>query len=163
MMILSIHADKISYKANARTKIAETLDKKEDAMEQCMVFFSCIEKSDEANPQKVMQIAKERIIKRLCQVKAKDVMIFPYAHLAPELSSPDVALWILKGLESSLAEEGYIVKRAPFGWYKAFELRAKGHPMAEQSISISLYDREHGDILCPHCNNPIKEGEFLHR
>ncbi len=89
-------------------------------------------------------------------------MIFPYAHLAPALSSPDIALLILKGLESSLAKESYIVKRAPFGWYKEFELKAKGHPMAEQSLSISPSDREQGDILCPHCNNPIKVAEPLH-
>lgn len=137
MKILSIHADRISYKAKVKTKIAEPTDKREDSMEQCMVFFSCVEKQDEANPQKVVEEAKESIIKRLDQVKVKDLMIFPYAHLAPALSSPEVALRVLKGLESALVDEGYNVKRAPFGWYKEFELKAKGHPMAEQLLSIS--------------------------
>ncbi len=162
MKILSIHADKISYKAKMKTKIAEPTDKREDAMEQCMVFFSCVEKQDETNPRKVVEAAKESIIKRLDQVKVSDMMIFPYAHLAPALGSPDVALWILKELESALSAEGYNVNRAPFGWYKEFELKAKGHPMAEQCLSISPNEKEKGDILCPHCNNPIKVAELLH-
>ncbi len=110
-------------------------------MEQCMVFLSCIEKQDEANPEEIIGRAKVSIIKRMDQVKAKDLMIFPYAHLAPDLGSPEVALRILKGLESSLVENGYTVKRAPFGWYKEYELKAKGHPMAEQWLSISLNER----------------------
>jgi hypothetical protein len=150
MKILSIHADRIGYKAKMKTKIAEPNDKREDSMEQCMVFFSCVENQDEANPQNVMEGAKEIIIKRLDQVKVKDLMIFPYAHLAPALCSPEVALRVLKGLESALAEEGYNVKRAPFGWYKEFELKAKGHPMAEQLLSISPDEREQDDILSPH-------------
>jgi threonyl-tRNA synthetase len=141
MKILSIHADRISYKAKTKTKIAESTDKREDSMEQCMVFFSCVEEIDEVNPKKVVAMAKESIIKRLDQVKMKDLKIFPYAHLATALSSPGVALLILKELESSLAEEGYNVKRAPFGWYKESELKAKGHPMAEQLLSISSCDR----------------------
>lgn len=162
MKILSIHADKISYKTKMKIRIAELTDKREDSMEQCMVFFSCVEKQDEANPQKVVEEAKESLIKRLDQVKVKNLMIFPYAHLAPKLSSPEVALYILKGLESALASEGYNVKRAPFGWYKEFELKAKGHPMAERCLNISLNENEQGDILCPHCNNPIKAEELLH-
>ncbi|NMB84718.1 MAG: hypothetical protein GYA29_00525 [Methanothrix sp.] len=136
MKILSIHADRISYRARMKTRISEPTDKREDSMEQCMVFFSCIEKQDESNPEGVVEDAKESIIRRLDQVKAKDLMIFPYAHLALSLSSPEAALQILRELESALAAEGYGVKRAPFGWYKEFELKAKGHPMAEQLLSI---------------------------
>lgn len=40
MKILSIHADRISYKAKMKTRIAEPADEREDPMEQCMVFFS---------------------------------------------------------------------------------------------------------------------------
>ena len=140
MRILSIHADKIHYKAKMKTKAAEPTETIEDFMEQCMVFFSCIEKLDEANPNRVVEKAKDSIIKRLGQVKEKDLMIFPYAHLAISLSSPEVALNILKGLESALREKGFNVKRAPFGWHKEFELKAKGHPMTELYIEISPYD-----------------------
>ncbi len=124
MRILSINVDRIHYKATTKTKIAESTETIEDSMGKCMVFFTCIEKLDEANPQKVVEKAKNSIIKRLGQVKEKDMMIFPYAHLAMVLSSPEVALNILKGLESLLIEEGFNVKRAPFGWYKEFELKA---------------------------------------
>jgi threonyl-tRNA synthetase len=59
MKILSIHADRISYKSKMKTRIAEPNDKREDSMEQCMVFFSCVEKQDETNPQKVLEGAKD--------------------------------------------------------------------------------------------------------
>ena len=61
-----------------------------------------------------------------------------------------MALNILKGLESALKEMGFNVKRAPFGWYKGFELKAKGHPLAELYIEISPYDVSE-DLLCPCC------------
>jgi Archaea-specific editing domain of threonyl-tRNA synthetase len=107
-------------------------------------------KLDEANPQRVVEKAKDSIIKRLGQVKGKDLMIFLYAHLAISLSSPEVALNILKGLESALKEMGFNVKRAPFGWHKEFELEAKGHPLAEFYSEISPYDVSE-DLLCPCC------------
>jgi len=39
-------------------------------------------------------------------------------------------------MESALKEERYTVKRAPFGWYKAFRLSCKGHPLSELSKTI---------------------------
>lgn len=72
-----------------------------------MIFFSCVEEQDEANPEETVERAKASIIKRIDQVNMKDLMIYSYAHLAPALSSPDVAIRILKGPESSLVESGY--------------------------------------------------------
>jgi threonyl-tRNA synthetase len=161
MKLLSIHADRISYKARTKTKIAEPTDRREDSMEQCMVFFSCVERMDEVVSEKVVEDAVESVIKRLDQVKVKDLMIFPFAHLAPALSSSDVALWILGELESSLAKGGYNVKRAPFGWHKEFEIKAKGHPMAVQSLNIHSCDREQGDIFCPYCGNSLRNADLF--
>ena len=42
---------------------------------------------------------------------------------------------VLKGIEASLSGK-YEVKRAPFGWYKAFTVSCKGHPLSELSRSI---------------------------
>lgn len=44
-------------------------------------------------------------------------------------------------------------------------LSSKGHPMAEQCLSISLDEKKQDDILCPHCNNRINRiyvEELLH-
>src|SRR5665648_712287 len=66
----------------------------------------------------------------------KRVLLYPYAHLSSELASPEIALAILQQIESLLV--GYEVLRAPFGWYKSFSLKCKGHPLAELSRSIKV-------------------------
>ncbi|MDM7911525.1 MAG: threonyl-tRNA synthetase editing domain-containing protein, partial [Methanotrichaceae archaeon] len=156
MRILSIHSDRISYKAKMKAKMAEFTEKREDSMDQCMVFFSCVERLDEADPRRVGENAVEWMVRRLEQVKARGVMIFPYAHLSSTLASPHVALQVLKDIEERLKDKGYGVKRAPFGWYKEFELKTKGHPMAELYLSIGPYDASECDPLCPCCGGPIR-------
>src|SRR5690606_29965156 len=43
----------------------------------------------------------------------------------------------LRGLaEAITGMDGFVVKRAPFGWYKAFSLSCKGHPLSELSRTI---------------------------
>jgi hypothetical protein len=89
-------------------------------------------------------------------------MIYPYAHLTSTLGSPDCALGILKGLGNSLQTESIIVKRAPFGWYKEFEIHGKGHPLADLSMSICPYEGTECDFTCPYCHHPIKESDVKH-
>ncbi len=45
---------------------------------------------------------------------------------------------VLKGIQETLAgtDDDVVVKRAPFGWYKAFSLSCKGHPLSELSRTI---------------------------
>ncbi|MEW5937226.1 MAG: threonine--tRNA ligase, partial [Candidatus Thermoplasmatota archaeon] len=64
------------------------------------------------------------------------VMIYPYAHLSPSLAPPELAVPVLKGMEEHLRSMGLEVHRAPFGWYKSFEIRCKGHPLSELSKEI---------------------------
>jgi threonyl-tRNA synthetase len=90
------------------------------------------------------------------KLKESKIMIFPFAHLSSTLGSPEVALLILHALENSLKNEGFEVKRAPFGWNKEFDLKSKGHPMAVLSKIICPYGKTECDFLCPYCTNPIK-------
>lgn len=155
MRILAIHAEKISYKANRKTKFAEPIEKKEDEMANCMVLLSSVEKLDETDPLAVIQGATHEVLKRLEMIKVNRVMIFPYAHLTSTLSSPPIALQILKGLDESLKAHGIEVKRAPFGWYKEYDIKSTGHPLSELSMTICPYEGKKCDFLCPHCSNPI--------
>ena len=61
------------------------------------------------------------------------LVLYPYAHLSSNLSSPDTALEYLSEAEHVLKKEGFDVVRAPFGYYKEFELKCKGHPLSELS------------------------------
>lgn len=157
MRILAIHADKISWKANRKTKFAEIIEgSKADEMSNCVVLFSSVEKLDENDPQKVIDGATHDVMHRLGQVKVSRVVVFPYAHLTSTLSSPVVALQVLKGLEESLKAHGLDVKRAPFGWYKEYDIKSTGHPLSELSMTICPYEGGNCDFLCPYCANPIK-------
>jgi threonyl-tRNA synthetase len=156
MRIVAIHADRIRYRANRKTKIAEEIEMKEDSMEDCVVLLSSVEKLDERNPGLVIEAAAGEVQDRLRKLKVNRVLIFPFAHLTSTLSAPDVALSVLKGLELRLNEAGVEVKRAPFGWYKEYTIKSKGHPLAELSMVICPYEGKACDFKCPYCENPVR-------
>lgn len=160
MRILSIHADRMWYHATEKTKIAELTEKMNDDMAECVVLFCCVEKIDEKNPDLVIESATKNILARLVKLKVTKVMIYPYAHLTSTLGSPDCALSILKGLEESLRGGSIDVKRAPFGWYKEFMIHAKGHPLADLSMTICPYEGTECDFHCPYCKNPLKDTDM---
>ncbi|WP_321506626.1 threonyl-tRNA synthetase editing domain-containing protein [uncultured Methanoregula sp.] len=162
MRILSIHATRMWYHATQKTKLAEPADIREDQMEECVVLFCCVEKLDEKNPGRVIESALAGVRKRLGMLHVNRVLIYPYAHLTSTLGSPPVALKILRGLESALTKAGFDVKRAPFGWYKEFEIRGKGHPLADLSMTICPYEGSECDFTCPYCHHPFREGDAEH-
>ncbi|HTY90906.1 MAG TPA: threonyl-tRNA synthetase editing domain-containing protein [Methanocella sp.] len=160
MRILAIHASHIGWKATRKTKFAEAIEKKEDEMDGCVVLFSCVEKQDEVEPAKVVDGATHEVMKRLSMLKVNKVVVFPFAHLTSTLGKPEAALQILKDLEKSLVEHGCEVKRAPFGWYKEYDLKSTGHPLSELSMSICPYEGKSCDALCPYCSHPINLSEL---
>lgn len=162
MRILSIHATRMWYRAMKRTKLAEEPACREDEMAECVVLFACVEKLDEKDPDQVIRSATAGVQKRLAMLRVDRVLIYPYAHLTSTLGAPDVALAILRGLETALAAAGILVKRAPFGWYKEFEIRGKGHPLADLSMTICPYKGAECDFTCPYCHHPFKEGDAGH-
>ena len=150
------------YHATQRTKLAEPITVYEDRMEECVVLFCCVEKLDEKNPDKVIASAHQNILQRLENLKVRKVLIYPYAHLTSTLGSPRIALSILKGLEEVLRRDQVDVKRAPFGWYKEFEIRGKGHPLADLSMTICPYEGTECNFTCPYCHHPFKEVDAEH-
>jgi threonyl-tRNA synthetase len=160
MRILAIHASHIGWKATRKTKFAEEIGKKEDGMDECVVLFSCVEKQDEVEPSRVVDGAVHEVIKSLDMIKIKKVVIFPFAHLTSTLSDPKIALQVLRDLEKSLTVHGLEVKRAPFGWYKEYDLKSMGHPLSELSITICPYEGKGCDALCPYCSHPINLSEL---
>jgi threonyl-tRNA synthetase len=139
MKILLIHANHIKYETKSKTKLAEEIpdELKSQESKETLVAFIAVEKVDESNPGEVVKRAAADIVKVFGEVKAKNIMLYPYAHLSSSLSKPDIAVKVLKDLENTLKGD-YDVKRAPFGWYKAFDLSCKGHPMSELSRQITV-------------------------
>ncbi|HVP94951.1 MAG TPA: threonyl-tRNA synthetase editing domain-containing protein [Methanoregulaceae archaeon] len=160
MRILSVHSDLIKYRATKKTPAAEEILVRKDEMQDCVVLFCSVEQMDEKNPDYVVLSATRNIMQRLAWLKVNRVMVFPYAHLTSTLSSPKTALAVLTGLADRLKGNGVEVRRAPFGWYKEFEIKSKGHPLADLSMTICPYEGCECDFNCPYCNNPIRTADL---
>lgn len=139
MQILLIHSDHIEYEVKKKTPVAETIeeDMRQGSLDEALTVFIAVEKADESDPAGAVASTVEEIQNVAGQVKAENIMLYPYAHLSSSLSSPKVAVQVLKDLEAALKDE-FNVKRAPFGFYKAFEIKCKGHPLSELSRTISV-------------------------
>ena len=139
MKILSLHCDYIKFKPLKKAlRQPEELSERrqgEIVVDNPLVLMIAVEKQDESNPDLVKRLIKE--VKELAkQVKADKLVLYPYAHLSPSLSKPDFALKTLEEAEKKLKKDFKIIERAPFGYYKEFELKVKGHPLSELSRDI---------------------------
>jgi threonyl-tRNA synthetase len=131
-----IHAERFSYRVRepAIERPEENI-KKEDSWRNVLVVFTTVERGDERD-ESIVERACDDIIDVLKRVGAVGAVIYPYAHLSSELAPPEDAVSILSRMEKSLRDKGVNVSRAPFGWYKEFELKCYGHPLSELSRSI---------------------------
>ena len=140
MKILSLHCDYLKFKPLKKAiKEPEELTeerKKEVLVKEPLGIFIAVEKRDEGDLKKAIDNLILNIEDLLNKTKARNVVLYPYAHLSSDLSNPGFAQEVLEGAEGVLKKKKIEVYRAPFGYYKEFELKCKGHPLAELSRSI---------------------------
>ena len=144
MRMLTLHCDYIKFKPVKKAiKEPEELSeerKKEIDVKDPLVVLTAVEKGDNDS---IVKKYIDAIEKTANEVKAKKIVLYPYAHLSSQLSSPDTALEYMTEAESVLKSKGFEVVRAPFGYYKEFELKCKGHPMSELSKEF----RVEGEVI----------------
>jgi len=142
MKILTLHCDYINFKPLKKAlKSIDNLsekDKLEKKITEPLVVLTAVEKEDtlesvSALVKNVIDIAK--------QVNVKNVVLYPYAHLSNNLANSDIAMNILETAEKEL-KKSFNVEKAPFGYYKEFELKVKGHPLSELSREIKPLNKE---------------------
>ncbi len=141
MKILLLHVDYIRFKALKKAlKKIEDLPEKEKIGEakDALVVMTAVEKGD---PVDSVKSYVENIKDVAKQVKATNVVLYPYAHLSKNLGSPDLAVGIMKDAEKVLSKD-FKVLRAPFGYYKEFEIKVKGHPLSELSRELKFEGKE---------------------
>ncbi|MEA2062598.1 MAG: threonine--tRNA ligase, partial [Gemmatimonadota bacterium] len=103
-----------------------------------LVVFCASEKGDEKGVESVAGQVSEIASSHARRINTGTVMVYPYAHLSSELSSPRVATKVLdKVYEILCKEKDLTVKRSPFGYYKAFNIKCKGHPLSELAQTIA--------------------------
>jgi threonyl-tRNA synthetase len=168
MRILLIHADKFSYhvteKTSAVSKLAELDDSRMNGgCGESLVAFMASEKADEKNIESVAKQAVATIIKQAKQLSVGTVMLYPYAHLSSDLSSPRVATKLLTRLRELMEETlEFEVLDAPFGFYKGFDIVCKGHPLSELAKTITPSGEkkagEEGDL---HVSEAVKTEDAI--
>jgi len=134
-----VHSDFLEFEAKQRTPLAEDVssEQRSGRLEEVLVVFTAAEEEDGSNIEGVSKNAAREIAEVARKVEAKRVAIYPYAHLSSSLASPKAAIKLLDATAGALREFGLEVHRLPFGWYKAFKLSCKGHPLSELSRTIT--------------------------
>jgi O-phosphoseryl-tRNA synthetase len=135
-----IHADSFSFRATERAPHTPSTGKEDESasVSDCLVVFTAVEKGDAENAGETVDNAKAEIIKLCDELKAERVVLYPYTHLSSNLSTPLQAIEVLKKLKEALSSVD--VTAAPFGWYKAFDIKCKGHPRSESLREITPYN-----------------------
>lgn len=138
MKILTLHVDYINFKPlkKALKSVRELSgdEKKGTSVKDSLVVLTAVEKIDADVKKTVAELVKN--VKDVAkQVNAKDVVLYPYAHLSSNLANPETAVSVLEQAGKELSKD-FKVTSAPFGYYKQFELKVKGHPLSELSREI---------------------------
>ncbi len=136
MRLLQLHSDFIEYEPiEKEIRDAEDIASKSKVrLEDLVVVFVAVENGDDES---VAKAAVDEVKKYLDTVKSGRLLVYPYAHLSSDLAPPSIAAGIIKSVESFAKGSISEVHRAPFGWTKSFNIKVKGHPLAENAKAIS--------------------------
>jgi threonyl-tRNA synthetase len=133
MRILQLHCDYVEFTpVKKEIKSAEDIDPQTKRLEEIVVAFIAVEEGDNSE---VAKKAMSEITESMKKIGCKRLLLYPYAHLSSKLASPSMALSVLKEMESNIHD--LEIYRAPFGWTKSYNLKVKGHPLAENSKTIT--------------------------
>ena len=92
MKLLLIHSDFIEYEVKDKAiKNPEETEVKNDRLEEALTAFTAVEKVDEKSPKNAVLKAVSEIEKTAEQLKIKNIMLYPYAHLSSDLANPKKA------------------------------------------------------------------------
>jgi threonyl-tRNA synthetase len=135
MRILLLHSDFIEYQPISKeVQTAEDIpSKSKEKIDEVIVALIAVEKDDD-----------ESIIGDVCKelktygetIKCDNLLIYPYAHLSSDLATHSKAQELLISIQNNTRDLFKNVNRAPFGWTKSFNIKIKGHPLAEHAKTI---------------------------
>jgi threonyl-tRNA synthetase len=139
MRLLFVHADRLEFEAT--TTASEDVADAEGVpmaggMDDCVTAFVAVERADEADRTVVVENAAAEVRDVADQLHTGKVVLYPAAYLSDDAATPDTSATVLRDLGAEL-EGDFEVLRAPVGWYKAFEVSSKGHPLSEISRCVT--------------------------
>jgi threonyl-tRNA synthetase len=130
MRLLQLHSDFVEYQPIAKEirEAEENVSRSKVRLEELVVSLVAVENGDDES---LASIAVNEIESYLAKLKSNRLLIYPYAHLTSDLAPAQRAFKVIMSIEKVAKERTLEVYRAPFGWTKAFEIKVKGHPLAE--------------------------------
>ena len=136
MRLLQLHAEFMEYEPveEELNDAEKDISKSKTRLESLIVVFVSVERGDNKI---IIEKAIEEIKNYTENLKVNRILIYPYSHLSSHLASPKFAFDIIKELETKSRKIINEVNRAPFGWTKGFNIKVKGHPLAENFKVIS--------------------------
>ncbi|MEO9308484.1 MAG: threonine--tRNA ligase [Nitrososphaera sp.] len=152
MRILQLHCDYVEYTpVKKEIRSAEDLDPQSKRLEEIVVAFVAVEESDNVE---VAKKAINEISESMKKIGCSKLLLYPYAHLSSKLASPTTALLVLQEMEKNAT--GLEVHRAPFGWTKSYKIQVKGHPLAENSKTITAGEEKESSSNALKAESKIK-------
>ena len=157
MRILQLHCDNISYEPTKKEiQSAEEIDPKPVSIDEVVVCFVAVEKADTED---IAKDAISQIQESMKKIGCKKLLLYPYAHLSSDLAAPSTALSMLKLMETQCIE--LEVSRAPFGWTKSYNVKVKGHPLAESSKVITAESKKEQTSTALESESKIKSYWYI--
>ena len=130
MRILQLHSEFIEYEPVLKEiELSDDVKPERLRLEDVVVIFVSVEEQDDES---FAQRAIDEVRESLQRLGANRILIYPYSHLSNRLAEPSRALKVVRAMEDYAEKLGIETYRAPFGWTKAFNIKVKGHPLAEQ-------------------------------
>ncbi|UCE13118.1 MAG: threonine--tRNA ligase [Candidatus Heimdallarchaeota archaeon] len=144
MQLLLIHSDGFSWKVNDKAvsnpeSLSDIILGEYETADSVMIIFIGVENTDTNNTSQLLNKTILEIQRALQDVKETNVILYPWVHLVKTTpAKPADALRILQSIQEQLMEKfpDFHILRAPFGYYKGFALKCKGHALAERSKEI---------------------------
>ena len=157
MRVLQLHCDNIAYEPTKKEiQSAEEIDPKPVSIDEVVVCFVAVEKADTED---IAKDATSQIQESMKKIGCKKLLLYPYAHLSSDLAAPSTALSILKLMETQCTE--LEVSRAPFGWTKSYNVKVKGHPLAESSKVITAESKKEQTSTALESESKIKSYWYI--
>ena len=157
MRILQLHCDNITYEPiKKEIQSAEEIDPKPVSIDEVVVCFVAVEKNDNED---IAKDAISQIQESMKKIGCQKLLLYPYAHLSSDLASPSTALSLLKLMGSQCSE--LKVSRSPFGWTKSYNIKVKGHPLAESSKVITADSKKEQTSTALESESKIKSYWYI--
>lgn len=138
MRVLILHVDAFTctLTEKGRSPLVEVPTAPSLHMDEGLLVLASVEAGDEVAPTEVAGGTAREIRRLARQLKARDIMLLPFAHLFGDPAPPRAALDILDAVAAELRAEAFSVVRPPFGWFHRWDLQAKGHPLSRVARTI---------------------------